>query len=253
MKRGRGFTLVEILVVAGCIVLLMGPILSILRSGSRTSLQGMLQIDTTLEARRIIKQFHTDLKQACFSNDQDVLTIGFSNLLKESGKLPDLSYSFLCFPLHGRMEEAVPASLSGKAKRLLSRVTYKLEKQADPEKPFLRLTREEKYHPEHAEGDRYADGVHRRVLSERVNFLQIKPIEIQTFGKKQYYFWITLQLTDTIGRADRKSMSPGVPISERSSGLLVADFFDVVYPEFFNAFWNQEGINRNWHTVTVAP
>ena len=55
-RRRQAFTLVEIMIVLICTALLMGPIFLVLRSSTKTSLKGMLRIDTTLEARRVIKQ-----------------------------------------------------------------------------------------------------------------------------------------------------------------------------------------------------
>ncbi|HQB82717.1 MAG TPA: prepilin-type N-terminal cleavage/methylation domain-containing protein, partial [Candidatus Rifleibacterium sp.] len=59
-RRRQAFTLVEIMIVLICTALLMGPIFLVLRSSTKTSLKGMLRIDTTLEARRVIKQVYAD-------------------------------------------------------------------------------------------------------------------------------------------------------------------------------------------------
>ena len=252
MKNGprhSGFTLVEVLVVAGLMVLLLGPIFILLRSGSKTALQGMLQVQTTLDARRIIKQVHSDLKLACVPMGGGALSFGFNQILQESGTAPEFSYSFLSFPLHTEIREAVPAPGSGISPRRASRITYKLEKLTDPGKPYLRLSRIETYHPDVPPGNRTES----RILSERVNFFEIRPVELQQSGRNQFYFWVTLQLVDSGGKQATYEPLQRLSATDGMKDVQIADFFDLVYPEFFHAFWNQEAINRNWHSQIVGP
>ena len=62
----KAFTLVEIMIGITCLAVLMGPIYLLMRSGTQTSLKGMKRIETTLEARRVLKQVYADLKMLCF-------------------------------------------------------------------------------------------------------------------------------------------------------------------------------------------
>ena len=55
------FTLVELMIAAICLMLILGPVFMMLRSGTNTSLKGMLRIETTLKARNILQQIYHHL------------------------------------------------------------------------------------------------------------------------------------------------------------------------------------------------
>jgi type II secretory pathway pseudopilin PulG len=238
----HGFTLVETMIVAICLAILLGPIFLLLRSGSRRSLEGMLRIDTTLEARRVLQQIHADLKQACLPIVPQQ-PVGFTDFLFVTGSVPEWTYTFLSYPLHRPVTEIVPNN-SGNAPRRAARITYRVVRQNDPNKPFLRLYRDEEFP---------GSGKQTRTLSDRVNFFEIKPLEIQAGGRNQFYFWINLQLVDTAKGVDTTAMAAGTPVTAAKAGVLLADFFDVVYPEFFHAFWNHPMQNPNWHAGLISP
>ncbi len=94
------------------------------------------------------------------------------------------------------------------------------------------------------------------MLTERVNYFRIQPWEIpdpSRPGSRQFVWWVTLQVVD-IDPSQRTPPTPSGDLwADRGKGLIIADFYDVVYPEFFNAFWRQPLINRNWHTVIEEP
>jgi len=110
--RTFGFTLVEIMIVLICTALLMGPIFLVLRSSTRTSLKGMLRIDTTLEARRVIKQVYADLKMACFPLPYNSV-YNFDDVMQVTGTPPHNSYKFYSFPIHQRLNDIFASQLQG--------------------------------------------------------------------------------------------------------------------------------------------
>ena len=60
----------------------------------------------------------------------------------------------------------------------------------------------------------------------------------------QYYYWITLQLVDTYQTAPKAAGSKYT--IDLSKGMVIADFYDVVYPSFFAL--NVDGSRRAWDT-----
>ncbi|NLF95163.1 MAG: type II secretion system protein [Candidatus Riflebacteria bacterium] len=238
----KGFTLVEIMVVTACLALLAGTTFLLIRSGTRSSLQGMLRLETTLEARKIIRQVYADLKLACFPLPYNSV-YNFENVMYITGAPPHNMYSFLSFPTHARLEEVMSSPYSGINYRETAFINYRVEPTASNTRSLLRLTREETFKGE----------TRTKVLSERVNFFEIKPVMLQPYGRNQHYFLITLQLVDSIDASELNRIRAGEKLQNDRSNLAVADFFDIVYPEFFHAAWNQPGINPNWHTQIKIP
>ncbi len=241
-RRRQAFTLVEIMIVLICTALLMGPIFLVLRSSTKTSLKGMLRIDTTLEARRVIKQVYADLKMACFPLPYNSI-YNFSDVMQVTGTPPLNSYRFNTFPIHQRLNDIFASQISGVNFRNVSEVTYRVEESKNPDNPFMRLIRTESF----------GGKVSTRVLTERINFFEIKPIMLQPYGKNQFYFLVTLQLIDAVHASDMKGRIAGAKLDELQKDVILADFFDVVYPEFFHAAWNQTRVNPNWHTQIRSP
>lgn len=241
-RRRQAFTLVEIMIVLICTALLMGPIFLVLRSSTKTSLKGMLRIDTTLEARRVIKQVYADLKMACFPLPYNSI-YNFSDVMQVTGTPPLNSYRFNTFPIHQRLNDIFASQISGVNFRNVSEVTYRVEESKNPDNPFMRLIRTESF----------GGKVNTRVLTERINFFEIKPIMLQPYGKNQFYFLVTLQLIDAVHASDMKGRTAGTKLDELQKDVILADFFDVVYPEFFHAAWNQTRVNPNWHTQIRSP
>ncbi len=249
-RPAAGFTLVEAMVVVLLSTLILVPAYRIFQSGMTTSVQGIQQIDMVLEARRIIKQIHADLKASCLELDParrytlvDFLTVDRPS----TGSLDGTTFSFFAFPLHADKTAAISGNqAAGPAPRLANRITYRLEKTPGP---FYRLVREEKVNPLLGGGDQ------KRVLSDRVNLLSIVPTEIQTTkGSNQWFFQVTLQLAESRQPQGLAALAAaGNLVTNRAAGLVVADFFDVVASEYFQALWNQEFMNRNWHTGVRTP
>lgn len=242
MTRKVGFTLVEIIVVSVCLALLGSTALMLIRAGTRSSMQGMLRLETTLEARAIIRQVYADLKLACFPLPYDSV-YNFDNVMYISGAPPHNTYSFLSFPTHASMNEIFSSPQAGVNHRETAVINYRVEPGTSPERPFLKLTREETFKGQTSS----------KVLSDRVNFFEIKPVMLQPYGRNQFYFLVTLQIVDSIDAGELKGAAAGNRLDGTRGNQAVADFFDIVYPEFFHAAWNQPGINPNWHTQIRIP
>lgn len=243
--KHNGFTLIEIMIVTICTALLMGPVFFILKSSSNTSLTGMLRIDTTLEARRVIKQIHSDLKQSCFPVPYGS-TYSFDDNLGEGGTPPLNACVFYSFPLHSKLNNVFTSRTSGKSIRKAAEITYRIETHKDSKKPSYKLIREEKHNGK----------TRTSVLSNRVNYFEIKKVNLtQSYGKVQWYFLVTLQLIDAIHEKDfeGKGIAAGSKVEKLQSKVILADFFDVVYPEYFHSLWNQSRMNPNWHTPIIVP
>ena len=253
MKRTqKAFTLIEIMVAIGCMMLVIGPIMRLFQQGTKSAMTGTRMSEASLEGQRIIRQIHDDLKMACFPWN-GAGSYAFSDiLLVDRSKAPFVSFGFNLFPQVGGIEDAVVSRKMSQSRafRLSSQVVYKMD-------PPNRLIRMEKFHPDHPKAKAYKDGTQIHVLTERLNYLDLQPVEVQNpGGTNQWFIAVTVQLRDGYQRPDITSKpvqdGPVLPSMEKSSGRIVVDFFDIVYPEFFHAFANQEGMNRNWHTDVIS-
>lgn len=247
-RTDRGFSLAELLIVVGCLMLILVPSFRILQMGTRSSLQGMLRVDTTLEARRILRQIQKDLKASCFPiSVGSAGELSIDSILKTSEPVPQ-EYVFFAFPSLGSPEQFVkegPLIVN----RQVSKIRYLLRKGGNPGKPFQQLIREEWFSKGHPLAAEFPGGCRRSILSERVNFFRISPREFQT--PAPYFthsvFWITLQLVDSLKAGTLDGESPGETWKTPAPGLVLADFYDVVYPEFFNSLQDWSFMNRNWY------
>ena len=233
----QAFTLVELMIAAACLMMIIGPIFLLLRSGTNTSLKGMLRIETTLKARNVLQQVYADLKMACFKLP-DEQEYSFSDILTKSGDAPNFIYQFYSFPIHQSYSEIFENPEEGVNNRIPSLITYKIEGESAPYK----LIWEEKFKDNKATS---------KILSENVNFFEIKDIGITTAvnnSKMQFYYQITLQLIDVLHASDLDNKKKGEKLRENQKDVILADFYDVVYPEYFNALWNDKRLNQNWHT-----
>ncbi|HMM61173.1 MAG TPA: hypothetical protein PKC25_13690 [Candidatus Rifleibacterium sp.] len=50
-----------------------------------------------------------------------------------------------------------------------------------------------------------------------------------------------------------KGRTAGTRLDELQKDVILADFFDVVYPEFFHSVWNQTRVIPNWHSQLKLP
>lgn len=245
-QGGSGFTLIEIIIVAICIAMIAIPLFEMLRAGTKASLSGMTRVDTVLEAQRILKQVQSDLKSACFPFHAGRIAVsGFSLadvvLPRQDSEIRE--FFFMSFPLQGSVDDYVRKT-STFSYRQPSLIHYQLEKISDPKKPFYRLTREELFHVRHPL--RASLGEKRsQVLSDRVNVFTIDCSEITTVSPyvSQPICRVTLQLVEQFQPAGGEANVP-------TSGFVIVDFYDVVYPEFLNTIRRQPFMNRAWQNWT---
>jgi hypothetical protein len=246
----HAFTLVETMVAIMCMSILMGPIFYVYRSGSRTSLGGMVKAEITLEARRIIRQIHDDLKYSVFfigypAPKYTKSTDYFPEIL--SGDL-ETSFSVLRFPLHGSVDDAIESIPDGVAFRKPILITYSLKKEAAGD-IFYSLYRKE-------------GAMSPNQLSKRVNFFEIRenPMSIERTS-----WFVTLQLAETVQALPddinvirlQEKQGKSVKAAERrlidrTKNVQIADFFDVVASEYYS-FFRKSNFIPNWHTLLKAP
>lgn len=235
----KAFTLVELMIAATCLMLIIGPIFLLLRSGTNTSLRGMLRIETTLKARNVLQQVYADLKMACFKIPEEKAYSFDEIITEDQTSAPNYSYQFYSFPIHQKYSDIFENPEEGINNRIPSLITYRIEGESAPYK----LIREEKFKDNKPTS---------KILSENVNFFEIKEIGITTAANNsqmQFYYLITLQLIDVLHASDYKDKNNlGQKLRENQKDIILADFYDVVYPEYFNALWNDKRLNQNWHT-----
>ena len=251
----NAFTLIELLVGIIISAILIIPVWRIFSTGTQTAMKGILSIETTLEARRIIRLLHGELKNACCELKDDENNLTFNRLYETGGTPLSPVFSFLSFPLHGAIDGDLIAVTSphSRAFRRLSRIRYDLEGARTGSRPFASLRRNERFHPDTVLGKKHPEGL-TTILSDRVNYFEIKPVRCNWQGADAFYFWIHIRLVDVVKpRAHGSENLEWGKQLERSNNVVMADFYDVVSPDFFMRLWNHPGIRRNWYNTLVGP
>ena len=243
LRQHRAFTMVELLVVLGCFLLISFPAWQIFRQGTKSSAKGMLQIETTLGARRILKQVTTDLKQSCWVwNDRSNGIYTLSDILA----VDKHNFFLYTFPRLGTIQEAISPEVppgtnrpAGKFPRRLSEVVYELRPSSlrlDIPMPIFQLVRTERFHPDHPAARSYPGKMTQKVLSDRVTTFRIEPYLLEDplpNGLKREFFWITLRIVDSTNPQKRDFTQTQDHLYKPSPDLVVASFFDIAYPEFY--------------------
>ena len=240
MRTKTGFTLIEVMMVLILSMLILGPAYQIFRAGSQTTLKGMKRIDLVLEGRRILKEVHEDLKRSCKTTTGAGQEYDIRTLL-HSTEIPFFSYSFYSFPFHSEIEKTVSAGSTGDAPRLASRVTYEVIPPTGLQNPLSQLVRKEVFHPG------LGKEPEQRIVSKNINTFTIKPFQLQSKDsgfQNQNYFIITLQLAQL-----PPNFTPDNPLR----GIVLLDFYDVVYSSNFNSTWNHECHALPWHVLIDGP
>ena len=238
-KKVAGVTLVEVIVVVLVIGLLMSAVFLAFSSGSKTALHGMVKNEITLEARALLRQVHDDLRYSVFYIDYSAPGLGmiddyFDKIVSASdGTL----FTFLRFPLHGSIEEAI-SSDSSSATRIPVRITYELKRQKNQ---LFSFSRKEGNKPE-------------SVLSKRVVYFEIKE---NPAAPAKTSWLVGLQLANKADSSDSEdNETSDSPASGRlvkvNGDVQVANFFDVVASEYFSRFRRSRAI-PNWNTLVGNP
>ncbi len=251
MRRQTGFTLIEAMIAVACMALLLTAVLQVFRQGSQSSLRGMLQVETTLEAQAIIRQVTQDLESLCVEAEDGAADLS-TRALTVSGTAPNLTITFLAFPLHGAIDGVVPVASSGQGYTLANRITYTVSGNPTPEKPYLQLSRREHLHPRHPDAGS-GGGSTEKVLSQRVHVFQIVPRRFGAANRQLDCFWINLQLVDSLHRATLVPRRLGEQLFGPPPNALIADFFGIAWPRFIRGIETNDGFNLNWYAGVSAP
>jgi len=250
-KNQIGFTLIELMLVILCLFLLLVPAFRILRSGTKSSLKGMMQIGTTLEARNVLRQISQDLKNSCFLIDGNQRRFSYSTLLQTTGNLPNVQYAMLVFPHADDPDAAFEKSGTGRAWRNASMVTYRVGNR--PLRPNMRqLVRVEQYHNSHPQFAKFPNGIRETIVSAHVNLLEITPDIISSSGKTLLTFRLHLQLVDFMPGRETPVAVAGTGLVRPREGA-IADYFAVVYSEFYRALRSKAKFNPNWQNCVRGP
>ncbi len=255
-STATGFSLVEILVVIVIGALIILPLGAILRQGTQSSLKSLIQVQTTVNGRLILRQIRNDLEHSCFYSDPattkalPTLDSVFSDMSPNS----DITrYRFLAFPRQVPVEDAIVRGKDDSAFRQVSRITYEL-RPAGKEELYKELWRVEEYPAGSRAAAENPQG-RRSLLGNRVNSFQIIPQEV-SFSGSRHFFRVNLRLID----APQGNAQEGEPsqasvenLLARSRGYVIADFFDVVSSDFYVHFWNFPGVRPAWNTVISRP
>ncbi|MBF0501077.1 MAG: prepilin-type N-terminal cleavage/methylation domain-containing protein [Candidatus Riflebacteria bacterium] len=250
-KLRKAYTLVEVMIAVTLISLLMGPIFMVYRSGSKTSLEGLVKGEITLEAMRIIRQIHDDLKYSVFFIDYNAKPLQIDKTVAYFSKIIfgnfESSYSILRFPLHGNMNEIIE-NTPGTAYRKVVTVTYELSK-SGTDSPFYTLSRKE-------------GALGKTVLSNRVNFFEIRE---NPLSPAKTTWLVTLQIAEAVKRIesdinvrkieetkDNSVKAIERRLLERTQVVQIADFYDVVASEYYSIFKRSTFI-PNWQTLIKKP
>ena len=242
-RPGKGFTLIELLVAVICLALLLLPAFQAFLAGTRTSLTGMLQVETTMEARRVLRQIHADLKASCMPFDDRGIQLALADLLHASVDASGVTYTFHAFPRHVPLDRTLVSEPSGIRPHLANLVTYRLRQKA-PGDPRKELIREERPHPASGETPRST------VLSDRVNHFEIRTVDFQGPAPRSAFF-VTLQLVDTIDTGALDRLDPAS--LDKPRGVVLADYCEMVAPTFLTSMLAQEGVNRTWYSELRGP
>ena len=233
----RGITLVEMIIALAVSAIIAIPALNLYQSGLKSSTSGVMTIDMLGEGRRICLQIHDDLKNSCFPY-RGTFSLTFGDLLEADFSRADgLAGAEYRLYRHTLTPELIRQTVD--SQRMLLRpimhVRYRLEKLQNSD--LLKLVRIES-----------SDGAPERikVLSERVRHLKIQPVKIVNVSNDQNFMWnVKLQLAYL-----PESIQSGIDFtsSDHSKGVLISDFYDVVYSDFFKSVSQNPFAPRNWHT-----
>jgi hypothetical protein len=232
----KGISIIEVMIALMVTTVIAGPLLYLYQSGLKSSTSGVVSIDMLGEGRRICTQIHDDLKNSCIPY-RGGFSMRFSDLLEADFSRADgLSGAEYRLYRHTAAPELIKKDIDGQKMLLrpIMHVRYRLEKRQNSD--LLKLVRIES-----------SDGAPERikVLSERISFLKIQPVKVSEGGEQGFLWNVKLQLAYV-----PESMQAGFAfnVTDRSRGILINDFYDVVYSDFFKSVSQNPLAPRNWHT-----
>ncbi len=240
MKKIRAFTMVELMVVVSILMLVIIPTYKILSHGSKSAIKGVQRNNIIMHGQQILSQIKSDLTESGFPL-VDGETHSINNIFTETSDVDgNIRITFYSFS-GGEYEQQVRQSASGvESYRRLNRIEYRLV--AKPGSIFKVLERIVYLHPHHA-GAKPAG--QKRILSDQVNFFEIRPETIDSAGFSRSFFRASLQLFD-------KELSESKDAPPDPSSMFIAEFSETINPIILNAIINNPGLNRNWYTDPSA-
>ena len=229
MKK-NGFTLIEMLVVVSMLALILFPTYRILSHGSKSAMRGAERSNLVNLGQRLLGQVKADLSLSCFEYKDGELH-GVDNIFKETNGADEIKYSF--FTYHGGKQEykVVPTNSGGISYRRFNKIEYCLRLKPDGQNL---LERKVYYHPKNP----MAKKTKAKLLSDQVNFFEIRPVTVISKGVARNFFRISLQL---FGQKNKAKLN-------KAGKAFIADFVDTVNPLVLNSIINNPGLNRNWYT-----
>lgn len=228
MMKRKGFTLIEMILAIFVSSLVSIPVYLLYQSGFRSSITGIVNLELQAEGQAILRQLKDDLRFSCMPYEGS-FSLSFDKMLEINASIDEFEESEYNFYRFDQAEVGTLFSeIDGRFLFPVTRVSYRIER-ADADLPS-RLTRIQTT----------SDGRERtRVISERINFFQIKPVHVKDNTGQERWFWnITLQLIRDMGKATASD----------SSQTIVADFYDLTSSAFFNALFNNPLNARNFNT-----
>lgn len=227
-ERRQAFTLVEVMIVCAIMMLILIPTYRILSHGSRSALKGVQRNNVVMQGQQILSQLKMDLMLSCFVFVNDK-SHSISDIFTETTTGSDLTISFFTFNGEDFTSKVIPTSSGPESYRRMNRVEYILKSKSGS--AFKTLERVFHPHP------KISGGTHRNVLSDKVNFFEIRPETITSAGYSRSFFRISLQLYD---QDDNAKGNVGQQF--------IADFMETANPTILNSIINNPGLNRNWYT-----
>jgi prepilin-type N-terminal cleavage/methylation domain-containing protein len=236
----RGLTLIEVMMVVIIGSLLFIPLILMFQSSSKTSLRGMVQVDTMLEARRVLQQVKLDLQNACYRIDESSDAIGDEISIRTSGQ--ETIFEFFLFPKHGDIDVVCQKNQNDLVDISLSKVSYSLQNNVSDS--FCTLKRTEIFGKKNPLNEKYPQGMTHE-LSKRVNFFHIDPRFLAAPYDDTPYFHVSLQIAENYQKSAKSPAHTTYgPWLERHRSLVIADFFDVVFPDNYVSMLRHREVKR---------
>lgn len=238
MKNRLAFTMVELMVVCGILMLVIIPTYRILSHGSKSAIKGVQRNSIIMHGQNILSQIKSDLVESAFPfSDADTQDINIGNIATETSDIDgNVTYIFYSFSGGAYEQQVRPTSSGAESYRRLNRIEYRFI--TKPGSIFKVLERVVFLHPHHTGAKPTGQ---RKVLSDKVNFFEIRPETPESAGFSRSFFRVSLQLFDHDAAAD-KSLPPN------PETMFIAEFCETVNPIILNALVNNPGLNRNWYT-----
>lgn len=224
-----GITVIELVIAITISVAISIPVWMLYQTGLQTTKTGMQRLELMSEGQRITQKISEDL-QLSATPYQGSFFISFDQLLKinsNSYKIDQTEFSF-----HRFCKSDVKNFSEENTNRFgLCKIYYRLQHSKNT--GLYKLLRIEHCKKRTKES----------IISNNVNFFQIRPVFIQPeYGIGQWFWNVTIQL----GKTNRHYYDGS---GAQNQNLLIEDFYFLVSSDFFNSIWNKRFSPRNFNTL----